>query len=272
MSNTLKDVNKTNQDVWKKIRDEAELVVSNEPALASYYYAAILKHQTIAEAISFELANKLNSAEVPAMSLRELIEQIISANPHILDAMVSDICAHKERDPACDKYSTPLLYFKGFNALAAHRISHALWLDDRKYLALYLQNQMSQRFGVDIHPGASLGYGIMIDHATGLVIGETSVLGNNISILHSVTLGGIGCEKGDRHPKISDDVLISVGAKILGSVTIGEGAKIAAGSVVLADVPAQATVAGVPARVVGQSADKHPSLTMEHLWEKMNCD
>ncbi len=261
-----------NDRVWSEIRSEAEAVVKAEPALASYFYASILKHDSLAEAISFELANKLGSDAVPAMLLRELVDQIISAKPHVFNAMVKDICAHKDRDPACDKYSTPLLYFKGFNALAAHRIGHELWLDGREYLALYLQNQISQRFGVDIHPGAKMGSGIMIDHATGLVIGETSVLGNNISILHSVTLGGIGCDSGDRHPKIGDDVLISVGAKILGNVSIGEGSKIAAGSVVLTNIPPHTTVAGVPARAVGKTAEQQPSLAMEHLWGKMNCD
>ncbi len=261
-----------NDRVWDEIRKEAEEVVKVEPALASYYYAAILKHDTLSEAISFELANKLNSGTVPAMLLRELIEQVILDKDGVFDSMVKDICAHKDRDPACDKYSTPLLYFKGFNALAAHRIGHELWLDGREYLALYLQNQISERFGVDIHPGAALGSGIMIDHATGSVIGETSVLGNNISILHSVTLGGIGCESGDRHPNIGNDVLISVGAKILGNVSVGEGAKIAAGSVVLADIPPYTTVAGVPARAIGKAAEQHSLSSMENLWEKMNCD
>ncbi|MGH1470917.1 MAG: serine O-acetyltransferase [Cellvibrionaceae bacterium] len=258
--------------VWGSIRQEAEEVVSTEPALASYYYASILKHDSLREAISFELANKLNSDAVPAMLLRELIERILDDRDGVFDAMVQDICAHKERDPACDKYSTPLLYFKGFNALAAYRIAHELWQEGREYLAFYLQNKISECFGVDIHPGAIFGAGIMIDHATGLVVGETSVLGNNISIFHSVTLGGIGCESGERHPKIEDDVLISVGAKILGNVSIGRGAKIAAGSVVLSDIPANATVAGVPAKAVGQLSGLALSEAPEFLWEKMNCD
>lgn len=259
-------------DVWEEIRREAAVMVDEEPALASYYYAAVLKHKTLTQAISFELANKLNTSTVPAMLLRELIEKTVAEKPAIYQAMVRDICAWRDRDPACDKYSTPLLYYKGFHALQSHRISHELWLQGRQFLAFYLQNKMSQQFGVDIHPGARIGSGIMLDHATGIVIGETAVLGNEISILHSVTLGGIGCEAGDRHPKVQDGVLISVGAKILGNITVGEGARIGAGSVVLSDVPPYTTVAGVPGQIVGKASEDHPSLSMDHFWEKMNCD
>lgn len=260
------------EDVWEEIRREVAVMVEEEPALASYYYAAVLKHKTLTKAISFELANKLNTSTVPAMLLRELIEKTIEKKPSICESMVKDILAHRERDPACNQYSTPLLYFKGFHALQAHRISHELWLQGRQYLAFYLQNKTSQQFGVDIHPGAKVGSGIMLDHATGLVIGETAVLGNDISILHSVTLGGIGCEAGHRHPKVEDGVLISVGAKILGNITVGEGARIAAGSVVLSDVPPYTTIAGVPGQIVGKASEDHQSLSMDHFWEKMNCD
>lgn len=260
------------EQVWQAIREEVAILVEQEPALASYFYAAVLKHTDLIQAISFELANKLNTSTVPAMLLRELIEKTIANKPHIYHSMVQDICAHRERDPACDKYSTPLLCFKGFHALQAHRISHELWQQGREYLAFYLQNRISQQFGVDIHPGARIGSGIMLDHATGIVIGETAVLGNDISMLHSVTLGGIGCEAGDRHPKIRDGVLISVGAKILGNITVGEGARIGAGSVVLSDVPDYTTVAGVPGQVVGESSEDHPALSMDHFWERMNCD
>lgn len=259
-------------DVWQEIRREAAAMVEEEPALASYYYAAVLKHSSLVQAMSFEMANKLNSSTVPAMLLRELIENTIRAKPSIEDCIVADIRAYRERDPACDKYSTPLLFYKGFHALQAHRISHELWLQGRDYLAYYLQNRISQQFAVDIHPGATVGSGIMLDHATGIVIGETAVLGNDISILHSVTLGGIGCEAGDRHPKIGDGVLISVGAKILGNITVGEGARIGAGSVVLSDVPPHTTVAGVPGQVVGKASEDHPALSMDHFWERMNCD
>lgn len=191
----------TGDDVWQEIRKEAQAMVEEEPALAGYYYAAILKHSTLVQAISFELANKLNSAAVPPMLLRELIENTMAEKPELYEALVKDICAHVERDPACQKYSSPLLHLKGFHALQAHRVSHQLWLQGRQCLAFYLQSQISQQLGVDIHPGAKVGSGIMLDHATGIVIGETAVLGNNISMLHSVTLGGIGATAGDRHPK-----------------------------------------------------------------------
>ncbi|GAB1264685.1 serine O-acetyltransferase [Aurantivibrio infirmus] len=258
--------------VWQKIRDEASLVVKEEPALASFYYAAILKHDSLLDAISFLLANKLDSDTLPAMTIREIVTAIMIKNPSIESAIIRDIVAHKERDPACHLFLTPLLYFKGFHALQAHRIAHELWLAGREFLALYLQNQISESFSVDIHPGAVVGSGIMLDHATGIVIGETCVIGDDISILHSVTLGGTGCSQGDRHPKIGDGVLISVGAKILGNIVIGAGAKIGAGSVVLADVPPHTTVAGVPAQIIGQTNEQQPALSMQHLWKKMDCD
>lgn len=260
----------TGDQVWQEIRKEAEAMVAEEPALASYYYAAILKHKTLVQAISFGLANKLNSATVAPMLLRELIEDTMNQKPSLYEAMVRDICAHVERDPACQTYSSPLLHLKGFHALQAHRVSHELWLQGRQYLAFYLQSRISQQFAVDIHPGARIGSGIMLDHATGIVIGETAVLGNDISMLHAVTLGGIGATAGDRHPKVGDGVLLSVGAKLLGNITIGEGARIGAGAVVLADVPAHSTVAGVPGKVVGPAGADHPALSMDHFWKKMN--
>lgn len=258
--------------LWRLIREEAEAMVGGEPTLASYYYSAILKHNNLAAAISFALAGKLGSKALPAMLLQEMIDGMLQQKPELVETMAQDIQAVYDRDPACNQFSLPLLYFKGFHALQGYRISHELWLQERHYLALYLQNKISELFGVDIHPGATLGRGIMIDHATALVIGETSVLGDNISILHAVTLGGTGCQQGKRHPTIGNGVLISVGAKLLGDIVIGEGAKIAAGSLVLADVPARVTVAGVPATPVGNGADDIPAMTMEHVWEKLNCE
>lgn len=260
------------KSVWQTIHDEASLVIKEEPALGSYYYAAILKHTSFADAVSFLLADKLGSDTLPAITIREIVSTIMAGNSELEVAMIRDIAAHKERDPACHLFLTPLLYFKGFHALQAHRIAHELWRDGREFLALYLQNQISETFSVDIHPGAVVGSGIMIDHATGIVVGETCVIGNDISILHSVTLGGTGCSQGDRHPTIGDGVLISVGAKILGNIMIGNGAKIGAGSVVLNDVPSHTSVAGVPAQVIGQTSEDRPSLSMQHLWQKMDCD
>ncbi|MYM64331.1 serine O-acetyltransferase [Pseudomaricurvus sp. HS19] len=253
--------------IWQAIRTEAAAASREEPVLASYYHAAILNHSTFAAAISFHLANRLDSAAVPAMTVREVILEAMQADSAIGEAMRADIQACRERDAACDKFSTPFLYFKGYQAIQTHRISHWLWQQGRKPLALYLQHQMSQVFGVDIHPGARLGRGIMIDHATGVVVGETAVIGDDVSMLHSVTLGGSGCSGGARHPRIGRGVLISAGAKVLGDVYVGEGAKIAAGSVVLESVPEHTTVAGVPARIVGRPQCESPALDMDHKIE-----
>jgi len=254
----------TDEFIWRQICAEARQSSLEEPVLASYYHAAILNHSNFTDAISFHLANKLNSASMSAMILREVFSEAMNTDESIVKAMCSDIRAYKDRDPACEKYSMPFLYFKGFHALQAQRISHWLWLQGRKTLSLYIQNQISQIFSVDIHPGAKIGTGIMIDHATGVVVGETAVIGNNVSMLHAVTLGGSGCLTGDRHPKIGDGVLISTGAKILGNITVGDGAKIGAGSVVLTSVPAHVTVAGVPATIVGRVIEDAPALEMDH--------
>lgn len=263
----LDEVTRAADVIWTAMRSEAETASRNEPVLASYYHAAILNHSSFEAAMSFHLANKLSSAAVQAMSVREVCQQALLDDPAIGRAMRADIQAYKDRDPACDKYSMPFLYFKGFHALQAHRISHWLWQRGRKPLALFFQNQISQVLGVDIHPGAKVGAGIMIDHATGVVIGETAVIGDDVSMLHAVTLGGSGCQSGDRHPKIGRGVLISAGAKILGGITVGDGAKIGAGSVVLESVPAHTTVAGVPAKIVGRPNCAAPALDMDQSVE-----
>jgi serine O-acetyltransferase len=257
--NTLQAVD----DVWQQLRREAELISNSEPVLASYYHAAILNHSDFNSAISFHLANMLDSTAVPAMTIREVFLEALTSDPEISYSMREDIKAYYERDPACDKYTMPFMYFKGFHALQAQRVSHWLWKAGRQSLALYLQHQISLSFGVDIHPGARIGKGIMIDHATGVVIGETAVVGDEVSMLHSITLGGSGCDVGDRHPKIGRGVLISAGAKILGNITVGDGVKIGAGSVVLESVPAHTTVAGVPAKIVGRPRCECPALNMD---------
>ncbi|MEJ2442938.1 MAG: serine O-acetyltransferase [Exilibacterium sp.] len=251
--------------VWQAIREEALRASDEEPVLASFYHSAILNHSNFAAAMSFHLANKLDSAALPAMLIRQVCEEAMAADAGIGEAMRNDIQAYKERDPACDTFSMPFLYFKGFHALQAYRIAHWLWQRGRRFLALYFQNQISQTFSVDIHPGATIGSGIMIDHATGVVIGETAVVGDDVSMLHSVTLGGSGCSKARRHPKIGSGVLLSAGAKVLGNIAVGEGAIIGAGSVVLDSVDMHTTVAGVPAKVVGRPKVDKPSLTMDHL-------
>lgn len=251
-------------DVWSEIRSEALVASTDEPVLASFYHATILNHPTFASAIGYHLANKLDSQALPAMMVREVFEQAMELDPLIEQAMRADIRAHRERDPACNRYCLPFLFFKGYHALQSWRIAHWLWQRGRNSLALYFQNQISQCFDVDIHPGARIGHGIMIDHATGVVIGETTVIEDNVSMLHGVTLGGSGCAKTDRHPKIRRGVLIGVGAKILGNIEIGEGAKVGAGSVVLEAVAPHTTVAGVPARPIGRPKGDEPALDMDH--------
>jgi len=247
---------------WLRIRDEAKLLVEQEPMLASFFHSTILNHDSLKCSLSFQLANKLDSATMPAILLREVIEEALKAEPTILHAVAADLCAVQERDPAVEYFSTPLLYLKGFLALQSYRIAHWLWCQKREALAIYLQNQISVVFAVDIHPAARIGKGIMLDHATGIVIGETAIVEDDVSILQSVTLGGTGKESGDRHPKIRAGVMIGAGAKVLGNIEVGRGAKVGAGSVVLDHVPEHTTVAGVPAKVVGRPDSEMPSLAM----------
>ena len=250
------------QQTWERIRTEALILVNEEPMLASFFHSTILNHDSLRSALSFQLANKLASAVMPAIVLREVIETALAAQPDILDAAAADICAVKERDPAVRYYSTPLLYLKGFHALQGYRVAHWLWQQGRHSLAVFLQNQISVVFSVDVHPAAQIGRGIMFDHATGIIIGETAVVEDDVSILQNVTLGGTGKEHGDRHPKIREGVMIGAGAKVLGNIEVGRGAKIGAGSVVLQAVPAHTTVAGVPAHEVGHPDCDKPSLDM----------
>ena len=259
----------SNDRIWQQIIEETKLASDSEPILSSFLHSTILNHHSLESALSFHLAHKLDSPTASALLLREVIEQALEADPAIGAAVRCDLRAIIERDSACCDYSVPFLYFKGFHALQCHRIAHWLWGQKRKALALFFQNCVSNEFGVDIHPAATIGHGILIDHATGVVIGETARVGNNVSILQSVTLGGTGKEEGDRHPKVGDGVLISAGATILGNITIGCGAKVGAGSVVLQDVPPHTTVAGVPAKVVGHPATDQPALDMNH---RISCD
>lgn len=249
--------------LWEKIREEAWNCSVCEPILASFFYSTILNHSSLKSALSYQLANRLDSHTMPAILVREVIEEAFSESPDILNAAMADIVAVQERDPAVEDYSTPLLYLKGFHALQVHRVANWLWKQNRIPLAQYLQNRSSELFAVDVHPAATIGKGIMLDHATGVVIGETAVIEDNVSLLQGVTLGGTGKECGDRHPKICQGVLIGAGAKVLGNIKIGRGAKIGAGSVVLESVPEHTTVAGVPAKVVGKPSCDMPSLSME---------
>ena len=248
--------------LWAAMYEETKSQSEREPLLASFFHASILNHASLGAALSYHLAMKLSSAAMSGILLQQIFDELIASDTTLIDRVACDIKACFQRDPACDQYSMPFLYFKGFHALQAYRLAHCLWQQRRYDLALFLQNRVSMVFDVDIHPAAILGQGIMIDHATGVVIGETAVLGNDVSLLHSVTLGGSGSEEGDRHPKVADGVLISTGAKLLGNIRIGEGAKIAAGSLVLDDVAAHTTVAGVPAKIIGRPRDEQPALNM----------
>jgi len=248
----------SNDPLWDIIVDEARSASLKEPMLEDFFRASILDQPDLESAMSFNLAQLLAS---PAMA--EVIAEALAADSRIGKAIRSDIRASFERDAACDLHLTPILYYKGFQALQLQRVAHWLWGQGRKPLALFIQNQVSETFAVDIHPGAQMGSGIMLDHATGLVIGETAVIGDNVSILHSVTLGGSGCQGGRRHPRVGDGVMISAGAKILGNISIGEGVKIGAGSLVLESVPEHVTVVGVPAKIVGRPVEELPALEMD---------
>lgn len=255
--------------VWEIIQQETREHAVTEPALASFLHATILNHDSLEAALSYHLAQKLACSAISALQVREIVENALASDPSIGIAVRADIQAVYERDSACNEYSLPFLYFKGFQALQCYRVAHWLWQQGRFALANFIQCHITITFGVDIHPAARLGKGIMLDHATGIVIGETTVVEDDVSIMQSVTLGGTGKETGDRHPKVRRGVLISAGAKILGNIEIGEGAKVGAGSVVLKAVEPHTTVAGVPAEVVGKPRSDSPALDMNH---QISCD
>lgn len=254
------------EQIWQNIRSEAQQLSHHEPMLANFYHTTLLRHENLAQALSYILAHKLATTMMPVQAAGQVIQRAFCADSRLIQYAIYDILAVRQRDPTVDNYTTPLLYLKGFHALQAYRIGHWLWKHNRKPLAVYLQNQVSVVFGVDIHPAARIGHGIMLDHATGVVIGETAVVDNDVSILQSVTLGGTGKEGGDRHPKIREGVMIGAGATILGNIEVGCGAKIGAGSVVLHPVPAHTTVAGVPARIVGYPDGDKPSMDMDQCF------
>lgn len=251
-------------DLWNQLRRAAEQASRDEPDLASQMNAVILSHGNLGAALSFQIARKLGDAELGAMTVREVCLAAFEADPGIVAAAEADLQAVEERDPAIRSLLQPFLYFKGFQALQGWRVAHWLWTQGRETLALHFQSRISELFQVDIHPGAQMGSGLFLDHGTGIVIGETAVVGDEVSMLHAVTLGGTGAERGDRHPKIGKGVLLGAGAKVLGNITIGDYAKVASGSVVLKPVPAGCTVAGVPARLVNCPTDATPARTMDH--------
>ena len=250
--------------IWAQLRAAAEAAARDEPHLASQMSAVILAHDDLASALSFQIGRKLGDTELGPMSVREVCRDAFEADPSIVSAAEADLRAVAERDPAIKTLLQPFLYFKGFQALQAHRVSHWLWNEGRETLAFHFQSRISELFQVDIHPAAKLGAGLFFDHGTGIVIGETAVVGDEVSMLHAVTLGGTGADRGDRHPKIGRGVLLGAGAKVLGNITVGDYAKVASGSVVLKAVPAGCTVAGVPARLVNCPTGATPARTMDH--------
>jgi serine O-acetyltransferase len=251
--------------VWSRVRREAAELAAAEPALASFLYATVLHHDRLESAISYLLAQKLGSNDLSPLMIRQIFDQAFAARPVIGEELRADIVAVNDRDPASRSFAEPILYFKGFQALQSYRVMHWLWNQGRQSLALYLQSIISERFGVDIHPAARIGRGVLIDHGTGVVIGETAVVEDDVSMLHGVTLGGTGKETGDRHPKVRRGVLLGVGSTVLGNIEVGAYSRVGAGAVVLSPVPEHCTVAGVPARVVGCETCAEPSRSMDHM-------
>ena len=258
--------------IWSSVREEAQEAAERDPLLAAFLYAAILNHETLEEAVIHRISERLDHRDLGSDIIRHTFSAMLRDCPEWSSIVRTDIQAYYDRDPACDRFVMPVLYFKGFHAIQTHRLAHWLSTHGRKDFALYLQSRSSSVFQTDINPAAKMGKGIFLDHATGLVVGETAVVEDNVSILHGVTLGGTGKAGGDRHPKIRYGVLIGAGAKILGNIEVGHCAKIAAGSVVLSPVPHNKTVAGVPARVVGESGCDQPSRDMDQLLPSQSMD
>jgi serine O-acetyltransferase len=251
--------------VWESVRREASTAAANDPALAVFLFSTILNHASLESAVIHRISERLDHADVPAAMIRQTFHAMAQAQAQWSSTLRVDLQAVYDRDPACERYVDPLLYFKGFHAIQTHRLAHWLWLNERKDFALYLQSRASAIYQVDIHPAVKMGQGIFFDHATGIVVGMTALIEDDVSILQGVTLGGTGKDRGDRHPKIRRGVLIGAGAEVLGNIEVGCCSKVAAGSVVLKDVPSGVTVAGVPARVVGEAGCAEPSRAMNQL-------
>ena len=255
--------------IWTALRQQAESMAAREPALAGFVHATILQHDRLEQALSYHLARKLGGEDLSPLAIREMFDEVIAADDGFGQALLADLSAVFERDPACHSYLDAFLFYKGFHALESYRVSHWLWGNGRKAMALFMQSRISQLFAVDVHPAAKIGRGIMFDHATGIVIGETAVVEDDVSIMQDVTLGGTGKESGDRHPKIRRGVLLSLGAKILGNIEVGEYSRIGAGSVVLKSVPPGCTAVGVPAKLVNCDCGENPSQQMNHFIEEL---
>jgi serine O-acetyltransferase len=251
--------------IWDSMREEARAAAERDPLLAAFLYSTIINHRSLEESVIYRICERLDHPDLQAILLRQTFDEMLSDWPEWGSILRVDIQAVYDRDPACQRFMEPVLYFKGFQALQTHRLAHWLLSRGRRDFAFYLQSRSSSVFQTDINPAARIGRGIFLDHATGFVVGETAVIGDNVSILHGVTLGGTGKEGSDRHPKIANGVMIGAGAKILGNIQIGHCSRIAAGSVVLKPVPPKTTVAGVPAKVVGEAGCAEPSRVMDQV-------
>jgi serine O-acetyltransferase len=250
---------------WSRIRTEAEAVLEAEPTLAGFILATILNQTSLDAAIIHRVASRMGHPVLSAELIGQSFHEAVADDPSIPAAFRADLSAIVDRDAAVGRFIEPMLHFKGFHAIQTHRLAHWLWTRGRTDLALYLQSRASEVFQTDIHPAARVGRGVFLDHATGLVVGQTAVIGDNVSLLHGVTLGGTGKEQGDRHPKIRSGVMLGAGATVLGNIEVGECARVAAGSVVLAPVPRNTTVAGVPAKVIGEAGCAEPARRMDQL-------
>ncbi len=261
----IQDSVTTVDPIWDTLKEEARLAIEHDPLLAAFLYSTVLNHRSLEECVVHRICERLDHPDLQAVLLRQTFMEMLEEWPEWGSILRVDIQAVYDRDPACLRFMEPVLYFKGFHAIQTHRLANWLYTRGRRDFALYLQSCSSSVFQTDINPAARIGKGIFLDHATGLVVGETAVIGDNVSILHGVTLGGTGKEGADRHPKIGNGVLIGAGAKILGNIEIGSCSRVAAGSVVLKPVPAKSTVAGVPAKVVGTAGCSEPARVMDQL-------
>ncbi len=251
------------REVWAAVREQAIAAIEHDRVMADGIRDTVLQHDNFADALAHRLARKLSDYAISIGTLEGMLCEALSADPSIEAAALADLTAVRDRDPACPDLLTPFLFFKGYHALQAYRFGNWLWKRGRQHLACHLQSRSSETFAVDIHPAARLGQGLLLDHGTGVVVGETAVIDDDVSMLQGVTLGGTGKQSGDRHPKIRRGVLIGAGAKVLGGITVGEGAKVGAGSIVLENVPPYTTVVGNPARIVGVRHTQMPALTMD---------
>jgi serine O-acetyltransferase len=258
--------------LWARLRREAEEALERAPILASLFLESIINQHSFEAAVIHRVASRLRNDVVTLPLIVQAFNRALEADPEIASALRTDIIAVYEFDPACERFIEPFLYFKGFHAIQAHRLTHWLWRNGERDFCEYLQSRSSEVFQTDIHPAARFGKGILLDHATGLVVGETAVVGDDVMIQQDVTLGGTGKESGDRHPKIGSGVIIGAGAKILGAIVVEDNARVAAGAVVLHGVPSRATVAGVPARVIRVGAPDQPARPMDEILRELGYE